>query len=106
MVACGSVTAARPGVSPDATLIARCVHGFEWICADEVSARFPDAGDMTLSRREITFRLPEASHDLFELRTVDDVFVEVGQVSGVGTSKDVPQELARRLIALPWPVQL
>jgi 23S rRNA G2445 N2-methylase RlmL len=106
MVASGSVSAARPGGRPDATLIARCVHGFEWICADEVTARLADAGDLALSRREITFRLSDLSHQVFQLRTVDDVFVEVGQVSGVGTSKDVPHELARRLVALPWPVQL
>jgi 23S rRNA G2445 N2-methylase RlmL len=106
MVSSGSVTAAPRGVPADATLIARCVHGFEWICADEVTARLTDAAQIALSRREITFRLPDLSHHLFELRTVDDVFVEVGQVSGVGTSKDVPHELARRLEALPWPIQL
>ena len=89
-----------------ATLIARCVHGLEWLCADEIAERLPDADDMALSRREITFRLPKLSLDLLALRSVDDVFVEVGQLAGVGTSKDTPPTLARRLVALPWAAHL
>lgn len=105
-VASGGLTAVRSAEPRVARLIARCVHGFEWLCADEITERLPAADEIVLSRREITFRLTELSLDLLALRSIDDVFVEVGQVAGVGISKDVPYRLARQLVALPWPAHL
>ena len=100
------MTSVRSGEPRVATLIARCVHGFEWLSADEIADRLPDADEIALFRREITFQLPELSADLLTLRGIDDVFVEVGQVAGVGTSRDAPYGLAQQLVALPWPAHL
>ena len=83
-------------------IIARCVHGVEWACADEVSARFPQATGLELARREITFALPAVHPGLLELSTVDDVFLLVGGAGGVGTTKQAPADAARRLARLPW----
>jgi len=81
--------------------IARAVHGIEWVCAEEIARTLP-AGDVRLARREVTFRLPSVDDRLHALRTVDDVFVRVGEVGDVGTTKDALPVLARRLAALDW----
>src|SRR5213080_4784960 len=81
--------------------IARAVHGIEWVCAEEIARTLP-AGDVRLARREVTFRLPSVDDRLHALRTVDDVFVRVGELGDVGTTKDALPVLARRLAALDW----
>jgi 23S rRNA G2445 N2-methylase RlmL len=78
-------------------VVARCVHGLEWVCADEVDERLPDAGRIGLARREVTFRLPSVSPALLDLRTVDDVFLMVGSVPG-----STPDDMAAALRRLPW----
>jgi 23S rRNA G2445 N2-methylase RlmL len=82
------------------TLLARCVRGLEWVAADEVSALAP--GTVTISPRSIDFTLPDLVPELLGLRTVDDVFLRLGEVSGVGTTKDVVPGLAQRLARLSW----
>jgi len=77
------------------------VHGIEWVCAEEIARTLP-AGDVRLARREVTFRLPSVDDRLHALRTVDDVFVRVGEVGDVDTTKDALPVLARRLAALDW----
>jgi SAM-dependent methyltransferase len=86
----------------DATVIARSVRGLEWIGADEVAQRLPAATGIRLAAREITFTLPWPAPGLLGLRTVDDAFLTVGTLSGVGTTVDVPPEVARRLAGLNW----
>lgn len=85
-----------------ATIIARSVHGLEWVAADEIVSRLPSATELRLSRREVIFRLPSVDHGLFDLSTVDDVFLQVGQIGDVGTSKDAARPLAKRLALLDW----
>lgn len=85
-----------------ATIIARCVHGVEWICADEVAQRVPGVRELSLARREVTFQLPAADPALADLRTVDDVFLQVGQIDGVGTGRSEPPAVARQLARLDW----
>lgn len=85
-----------------ATIIARCVHGIEWISADEIAQRVADARGLSLARREITFQLPAADAALTELRTADDVFLHVGEVDGVGAGRSEPPAVARRLARLDW----
>jgi tRNA (guanine6-N2)-methyltransferase len=93
------------GLQPDLTLIARCVHGLEWICAEEISRRLPAAEIVGLGRREVTFRL--ASSDIeSDLDTVDDVFLVVGQLDGIGRTRDVPPSVARRLDTLPFEARI
>jgi 23S rRNA G2445 N2-methylase RlmL len=89
------------------TIIARTVHGLEWICADETRQTFaPDTFAIGLSRRELTFTLPRLDPRLLELRTVDDLFVSVGQVDDVGTTKDVPAGVAARAQRLPFAARI
>jgi 23S rRNA G2445 N2-methylase RlmL len=90
-----------------ARVIARCVHGLEWVAADEIATRFPAAGSSAaLARREVVFDLPRLDPALLDLRTVDDIFLLVGSVGEVGTAKDAVAPLARRLARLPWPERL
>jgi 23S rRNA G2445 N2-methylase RlmL len=84
------------------TVIVRCVHGLEWVCADEVAARVPSAASIRLARREVVFDLPSVDSGLRDLRTVDDVFVEVGRVEGVGTTRDALGSMARHVADLPY----
>jgi tRNA (guanine6-N2)-methyltransferase len=82
------------------------VHGLEWLCADEISDHWPEAGHLELFRREVTFHLPDCDPALTSLRIADDVFLEVGRVGGAGTARNVPPALARELARLPWARRL
>jgi len=84
------------------TIIARSVRGLEWVAADEISAALPQARGLAMSSREITFRVPELAPPLLGLRTVDDVFVKVGRVSGVTPTKEGPSIAAPRIADLDW----
>ncbi len=83
-------------------LLARCVRGLEWVSADEVSSTLPGASNLVMDQREVSFSLPELDPAVLTLRTVDDVFLMVGELGGVGTTKDVPPVVAKRLGALNW----
>jgi tRNA (guanine6-N2)-methyltransferase len=83
-------------------LIARSVRGLEWMAADEISERLPGAEGITLSAREIGFRVPALAPDVLGLRLADDLFLEVGRVADVGKTKDVPPAAARRVAMLDW----
>jgi 23S rRNA G2445 N2-methylase RlmL len=87
-------------------LIARSVRGLEWAAADEISARLPGADKITMSGREVDFELPELSREVLGLRLADDLFLEVGTVTGVGKTKDVPAVAAGRIAALDWTAAL
>lgn len=80
-----------------AHVVVRCVHGLEWVCADEVDERLPDTDDVRLARREVVFRLPAVHPDLLGLRTADDAFLLVGEVGSRG-----PAEIGAALLDLPW----
>jgi 23S rRNA G2445 N2-methylase RlmL len=95
------------------TIIARCVHGLEWVCADEIASRLPFTTSIRLSRREVVFEAPSVgsagtvdSVDAgpLDLRTVDDAFIEVGRVDGAGATRDSLPPLARRVADLPYSV--
>jgi 23S rRNA G2445 N2-methylase RlmL len=87
-------------VSP--RFVARSVHGLEWVAAAEVTRALPAARDLTLARREVSFALPSVDAGLLALRTVDDVFLRVGTVSDVGSTKAALAVLARGVAALPF----
>lgn len=88
-------------------ILARCVHGLEWVCADEVSRRYPEAaGGLEFARRQVSFDLAEPDAGLLELSTVDDVFLVAGVLDDVGSTRDTPPVLAARLPELPFPALL
>jgi len=76
------------------------VRGLEWVAADEVAGLSPLR--LRMQRREVRFDLAGSDPALLELRTVDDVLVEVGRLDGVGHTRDVPLVLAERAAALDW----
>jgi tRNA (guanine6-N2)-methyltransferase len=78
-------------------LLARCVHGIEWVCAHEVEERFPDAAQIGVARREVSFRMPSLAPTALRLATADDVLLAVG--GGPGAT---PAEVAGTLRKLPW----
>jgi tRNA (guanine6-N2)-methyltransferase len=84
------------------TVIARCVHGLEWVAAEEIARDVPGAHRLDLSRRAVTFALPAPHPALLALRTVDDAFLHVGRVDDVGTTKDAVPTLSKRLAGLAW----
>ena len=79
-----------------AELLGRCVHGLEWVGADEIT-RVPGASGVRLARREVAFRVPAVDPALLGLRTVDDVFLQIG--GGTGAT---PDAIADALRHLPW----
>lgn len=78
-------------------LLARCVHGVEWICAQEVEERVPGATGIHLARREVSFDVPSATAGALRLTSADDVLLAVG--GGTGAT---PAEVADTLRPLPW----
>lgn len=82
-------------------LIARTVRGIEYVAADELSALSP--ADLSMAPRQLTFSLPSADPRLLELRTVDDLFLTVGTVTGIDHRKDVLPRLSSAAAGLDWP---
>jgi tRNA (guanine6-N2)-methyltransferase len=88
------------------TIIARSVRGLEWVAAAEVSQALPAASRIAMAAREVTFQLPGLERSALGLRTVDDAFLEVGRVNGLGQGKQVPQGAAHDIAALDWAASL
>lgn len=88
------------------TIIARSVHGLEWVCAAEIAENFDVVDGVRMDRREVVFELPDVRPGLLELRCADDTFLYVGEVGGVGTTKDTLPIVVRRLAGLDWAAAL
>jgi 23S rRNA G2445 N2-methylase RlmL len=68
-----------------AGLMARTVRGLEWVAAEEIEAA--GGAHLELGHRQVTFTVPAgALAPWLDLRTVDDLFVRVGVVRGIGRS--------------------
>lgn len=89
-----------------ASIIARSVHGLEWVLADEVSSVFATDEGVQLGRREVRFEVPEPQPQLLALRTADDVFLEVGVVDRVPSSRRALPELGEAVLRLDWETAL
>lgn len=87
-------------------MIARSVHGAEWVCAAEVCSLIGTDDGVDVSRREVTFEIAALSPALLGLRTADDVYLTVGTVRGVGTTKDIPSAAGHAAAALDWDFAL
>jgi tRNA (guanine6-N2)-methyltransferase len=93
---------AAVGPAAGASMIARSAHGLEWVVAAEVCALIGTEDGVGLARREVTFGLTAAGPELLGLRTADDVFLAVGVVSGVGSTKDFLPALGHAAANLDW----
>ena len=78
--------------------LARTVRGTEWIAAAEIDAL--PVQNIRLAQREIRFSATDAR--VLDLRTVDDLFLLVADLDGVGHTKDVVALLAARVASLDW----
>lgn len=78
------------------SLIARCVRGLEWILAEEVSATAAPAG-LRLAQRQVSFTVARLAPELLGLRTADDLFLEVGTVTGIEHTRAALPVLADRV---------
>lgn len=91
-----------PHAEGRAAIIARSVHGLEWVCACEVAGLTGTDGGLHLGRREVRFSVPAVSPDLLGVRTADDIFVERATVGGIGAAKDDLSALGRAAARLDW----
>jgi tRNA (guanine6-N2)-methyltransferase len=83
-------------------IIARSVHGLEWVCAAEVCQAGADVSGVRLSRRQVDFQVGTSLSWLLGLRTADDVFVRLGAIDGVGGTKGDLPALGQAAAALDW----
>lgn len=88
---------------PSAAIIARSVHGLEWVCAWEACTAGGLASSVRLSRRQVDFEVESAGPWLLGLRTADDVFARVGEIDKVGATKSDLPALGQAVAALDWP---
>ena len=84
------------------TIIARSVHGLEWVCAWEVCAAARVQGGVELRRRQVGFEVESVGPGLLALRTADDVFLKLADVDGVGTAKGDLPALGMVAAGLDW----
>lgn len=80
--------------------IARTVRGLEYVVADELTELSP--ARLSLEPRQLIFKTDIPDPRLIGLRTVDDLFVQVGSLGGVGHTKDVLPRLVERSERLDW----
>jgi tRNA (guanine6-N2)-methyltransferase len=83
-------------------IIARSVHGLEWVCAGEVTQAGADVSGVRLSRRQVDFEVGTTASRLLGLRTADDVFVRLAAIDGVGGTKGDLPALGQAAAALDW----
>ncbi len=83
-------------------IIARSVHGLEWVCAWEVCNGGAAVSGVRLSRRQADFEVGTSASWLLGLRTADDVFVRLATIDGVGRTKGDLAALGQAAAALDW----
>jgi tRNA (guanine6-N2)-methyltransferase len=83
-------------------IIARSVHGLEWVCAWEAATGGAAVSGVRLSRRQVDFEVGSVGPWLLGLRTADDVFVRLAEIDGVGRTKGALPALGLAAAALDW----
>lgn len=88
-------------------ITARCVRGLEWLLAAEV-AQVGDgaAGRITFAERQVTFEAAEIDAGWLDLRTADDVLLDLGTLRGIDHTRAAVAELARRLTRIDFAAGL
>ncbi|MGH3302380.1 MAG: methyltransferase [Streptosporangiaceae bacterium] len=90
------------GADGRTAIIARSVHGLEWVCAWEACNGGAAADGVRLSRRQVDFEVGPSASWVLGLRTADDVFVRVATIDGVGRTKGDLHALGQAAAALDW----
>jgi tRNA (guanine6-N2)-methyltransferase len=83
-------------------IIARCVHGLEWVCAWEACRDGAAVSGARIRRRQVEFDVESSLTWLLGLRTADDVFLRVATLNGVGRTKGDLPALGRAAAAIDW----
>ena len=79
------------------SLIARGVRGLEWILAEEITAAAAAPAGLRLAQRQVSFTVARLSPELLALRTADDLFLDVGTVTGIDHTRAALPALASRV---------
>ncbi|MEU2610608.1 methyltransferase [Micromonospora sp. NPDC007271] len=74
----------------------------EWIAAAEIERAIAGVSGIRMAAREVTFETECPEPAVVALKTVDDVFIQAGEITGVGHTKADLQPLAARLARLDW----
>ena len=75
--------------------LARSIRGLEWLSAAEIRARL--GAEITgVGHREVHFELPNIHSGLAELSTVDDVFLNCGQIDDIDHRRTSLHSLAEK----------
>lgn len=82
-------------------LFARTIHGIEWIAAAEIEKRL-QAEIIELRHREVRFRLTELTPALFDLGSVDDVFLTCLNVRGLDRTRASLGALSQAASKMNW----
>ena len=90
-------------VQTSSALFARTIHGIEWIAAAEIEKRLK-AEITELRHREVRFRMPELTPALFDLGSVDDVFLTCLNFAGVDRSRASLELFPRAVASMNWDV--
>jgi tRNA (guanine6-N2)-methyltransferase len=79
-------------------LTARCVRGLEWILAAEVAGVADGAArEITFGERQVSFETHEIDAGWLDLRTADDVLLDLGTLHGIDHTRAAVAELSRQL---------
>lgn len=78
---------------------ARTARGLEWVAAAEISGRL-GAAITAIQHRQIHFELPSPDPALLDLRTVDDVFISCGTITGIDHTRASLPLLTRSALSL------
>lgn len=88
-------------------LTARCVRGLEWLVAAEVAGAADGAArEITFAERQVSFTAGRLDPRWLDLRTPDDVLLDLGTLHGVDHTRAAPAELARRLARIDFAAGL
>jgi tRNA (guanine6-N2)-methyltransferase len=97
------VTLASPAhAGGRAAIIARSVHGLEWVCASEVCSLTGTRSGVEFRRRQVGFDVDAVGPGLLGLRTADDVFLKLAVIEGVGAAKGNLPTIGRTAAGLDW----
>ena len=84
-------------------LTARCVRGLEWLLAAEVAGIADGAArEITFGERQVSFETAEIDAGWLDLRTADDVLLDLGTLHGVDHTRAAVAELSRQLAGIDF----
>lgn len=76
------------------TFLARTIRGLEWVAAAEIDSAIDGSHAIMLGVRDVRFRSPDITALIDRLRCVDDLFVGIGAIDGVGFTKAAVDRIA------------